>query len=631
MRANIKRAKKTVISIFIIAILVILSNVKVMAADINVSMTSAEATQGKTVSITVSLSSDVTIGAYDISIEYDANVLEYSSGADGGGGGSVRIISEIVDAKSDSRTIEFKAIGVGSTNLNIVNTGGIVDINDADLNLKATSGKVTVNAPVTASSNNNLSGLVVSEVYEDGTSNVVTLSPAFSSGETTYNLHVGHNVARLALSATTEDAKATTAVSGTRMDEGDNSTTVTVTAENGAVKKYIIYTKKDVAPQEETTPEPPADESRNITFEGKAYVITDITDDVKLPEGFEVSAMVYNGKDIVIATDLGKVMKLVYLKDADGNAKFAIYSDAQGFLPFVTYGINQRQYIMLDVENNFYEGENSAINSSKISIDIIDFNGNDIEVFSVIGKEGLYIVRAMNWNSEINYYFYDKNDGSMLKYFNIGNDENISNSNENTNVSSVLKSQADAYEKRIDKRNIVIYVAGVLLLLMFVGIIILIMKMKNDFFNDPEDENDEEAATLESDEEFNEGIEEEIKNENQETDEISESLSESVLEALAEEIAVQEQVEEEPIVEESVIEEEPVVIEECIIEEEPVTEEEPIMEDESIIEEEPAVVEEPIMEEEAVVEEQPIDEEKPLDADELDRAIDDMLENLLKK
>ncbi len=599
MITNIKKLTKTLMMLLILFTLVILSSVKLMAADFNASVSSAEVTQGETVTITLSFSSDVTIGMYDLSLEYDANILEYVKGADGGGGGSLRIYEDTIYTKSQSRTIEFKAKGVGSTELKIIQLGDVIDLDTADLNVKASSGKVTVKAPVTASSNNNLSGLVVSEVYDDGTSKVVTLSPEFSSGETTYNLHVPHNVARLALSATTEDAKATTAVSGTRMDEGDNSTTVTVTAENGSVKKYIIYTKKDAAPQEEPTPEPPADESRNITFEGKTYVITDITEGVTLPEGFETSSMAYNGNDIVIATDLGKVLKLVYLKDEGGNAKFAIYNDTEGFLPFVTYEISQRQYILLDVENNFYEGENAAINSSKISLDIININGYDVEVFTVIGKEGLYIVRGMNWNSEINYYFYDKNDGSMLKYFSIGNDESVDDGKNISDVSSTLKSQADAYEKRIDKRNIVIYVAGVLLLLMFVGIIVLIMKMKGDFFAEHEEDDDEEAATLEDEsegnniqessieesneeesnleegnaEEINENeIEEDIKSEKHETDEIAESLSESVLEALAEEIAAKEAVDEleevEAVVEETLEE----VVEEEIAEE-PVTDE----------------------------------------------------------
>ncbi len=36
------------------------------------------------------------------------------------------------------------------------------------------------------------------------------------------------------------------------MDPGSNTTTITVTAENGDVKKYVIYTEKETA-QETTT------------------------------------------------------------------------------------------------------------------------------------------------------------------------------------------------------------------------------------------------------------------------------------------------------------------------------------------------------------------------------------------
>ena len=94
---------------------------------------------------------------------------------------------------------------------------------------------VTIAKPL--SNVNTLSALVV-----DGQ----TLSPAFNSNTTSYNLgEVEYSVSTLKVTATATDSKAKVTVSGNNLVVGKNTITITVKAENGSTKTYqIVVTRK---------------------------------------------------------------------------------------------------------------------------------------------------------------------------------------------------------------------------------------------------------------------------------------------------------------------------------------------------------------------------------------------------
>ena len=73
-----------------------------------------------------------------------------------------------------------------------------------------------------------------------------TLSPAFGSNTTSYNLgEVDYSVSKLNITATPTDSKAKVTVSGNNLVVGKNTVTITVKAENGSTKNYqITVTRK---------------------------------------------------------------------------------------------------------------------------------------------------------------------------------------------------------------------------------------------------------------------------------------------------------------------------------------------------------------------------------------------------
>jgi hypothetical protein len=73
-----------------------------------------------------------------------------------------------------------------------------------------------------------------------------TISPAFSATTTAYTAEVDNDVEAVTVQATANHAKATLAIAGnTGLQVGENTVTVTVTAENFTTKTYtIVVTRK---------------------------------------------------------------------------------------------------------------------------------------------------------------------------------------------------------------------------------------------------------------------------------------------------------------------------------------------------------------------------------------------------
>lgn len=559
---------KSIVMLTAFVIFAVILNIKVYGADFNASVSSGEATQGENITVTVSMSSDVTVGAYDLALTYDANILEWVSGGDGGGGGSLRLYNDSNYATSYTSTITFKAIGTGSTKISVVKQGDICDIDLNDLTLKAADGTVTVKAPSTASSNANLSSLSLMAVKADGWSGSVNLMPDFSKDVTSYQLWLGSEFSKLSVSATAEDGKAKIATSGTELTAGqDNTATVTVTAEDGTVKTYTIIvhvkakpaentttaaennntdtpadstTAPDDNPQDTTTgndnPAGPAD--RNVTISEKSYTVVDVPEDMELPEGFERKAVSWNGIEVMGASDQSGTLTLLYLNNNEtSESRFYVYnSEKSSYTAFVSYTITQRSYVMLMADDDLmFEGEKAA-ESKKLELTTLNIADNYVDAYKLKNAENIYIVKAMNWDNKIGYYYYSSADGSMIPYY-----ETAVKVQDNNPAQSVTNSA-----KESDKTEVLFWiVVGLSVILMLIIVVLVVnvrrlsAKGREGGEADESDEFDEDDELDEDDEETDDESADQVIDDAKETeetylaDEIKETEEVNKTEALA--------------------------------------------------------------------------------------------------
>lgn len=552
---------KSVVSIIVIMAMFILMgrNNVVYASSATVTISSATVTQGQEFKVNVDISADASIGAYNFYLEYDASVLQAVSGFEGGGGGRIQLIYDVPDSSSISKkltkTVTFKAIGPGTSAIKYVcisGDDGVIDYDTVDnMSVTPKNGSITVNAPVVASKNNNLSSMSIAAVREDGSSYDVTLSPAFSKDVTKYNISVEQGVTDLVVSAKTEDAKAKINVQWPNLDPGDNTTKVIVTAEDGSKKEYVIYTK---VPVEETTPPMPEDPITTV-IDGTEYYVGNINDSVTLPEGFESFEYNYNGKTVVAGKGLVKDIIVMYLTSGTGEAgKLYIYDEvANSFYPMVNITMSQKLYTIVKAPEELVVPV--GYNESVITIDGVEFTG-----WQISELEGIYLVYAMNWEGQAGLYYYDIAESQMMKYFDSSVEVGVELDDYNSLVSeneSLKDDIAKLKETNVDGGKVllykyVIFIALFLVVILIGVIIVLVVKKNKDDADDEEERNDaidsafaniiskeeaEAAAQVEDDLEEND---EENDEESAEETEVEETVEVSVLPEVLPEVSEEE-------------------------------------------------------------------------------------------
>lgn len=210
-----------------------------------------------TVNVKFTCTTGEKIGKTVVMLSYDTSAMEFIGGEPdvSGGNGAIRVIGSVSGTSESASTIRFKALKAGSSKIEVTDYEGY----DADEQLlditQLGSSAVTINSGSTAaaaSSDASLSSLKISPG---------TLSPEFSAEVDSYTASVSLDTEKLTVSAVPASDKATVALSGTDLQDGENTVTCTVTAEDGTTSHtYTILVDRveggesmAEAGQEETT------------------------------------------------------------------------------------------------------------------------------------------------------------------------------------------------------------------------------------------------------------------------------------------------------------------------------------------------------------------------------------------
>lgn len=389
-------------------------NIKAAGASVTIALSATTVSIGGSVTATVTVSgSDVS--AYTIYVTYNASVLQFTSGGGAalvnGDGGTL-----ILSGTKGSTSINFKAIANGDcyistssreeddvTNINyepvpITHAGANVTVATAESTESSTTTETggqtsTTEEEDSRSSNCNLASLQVSPG---------TLDPAFSASKTSYFVQLEEDVTSIVVSATTEDEKASTSVSGAdKLQKGENIVKVTVTAENGAVKIYSIR----VAVGEIL-------EDAEVTIDGETYRFVNDATELEVPERFSATTIQYQEWEIMAYESPNKKIILVCLYDEDFDYTWFVYDqDADSFIPYCEYSSSFNRYIILPVPagipipNGYVETE-------------LDLQGNKVTAYQSenVADEDIYLVYAMNIDGDEGFYLYDAKEGAFIRY-----------------------------------------------------------------------------------------------------------------------------------------------------------------------------------------------------------------------
>lgn len=392
------------------------------AASCTVTFSDPTVTVGNNVTINVKVSGSV--AAATIWMNYDQRYLQYvsGSGVTQGGGGSVQLdyAYDSGGAGSMSFSMTFKALKTGKTTISCTSYD-IVDGNGDPMSVNMGNSVVTINAPYTASGNNNLSSLSISPG---------TLSPGFSAGTTSYSAWVSNSTTSVAVSAKAADSKAKVAVWGnTGLSVGNNTVTVQVTAENGSKKTYTINVNRAAgstggntggnapAPDDTPSPSPTATPEPQVTVtlpdDTQLPVSNQLPEGVSVPAGFESSQLEVDGQTLPTAVHQDGGLVAVYLAgDEEHPAGFYFYNEktreVQAMTP-VAMSTGKLTLVDLPQELVVPQGYTSTL---------MELGGQQHTLLVPDDTEepNHYIVYAMDQEGKLGLYLYDVEQETFQRY-----------------------------------------------------------------------------------------------------------------------------------------------------------------------------------------------------------------------
>lgn len=427
---KIKKYTSLAVVMIVIMIQLLAFNQKVNAAPaVGTSVSSASGNVGDVVSVTVNIYADFKLGASRMYLSYDADMLEYVSGADAGGAGSVNWLD--TGDNPVSKTINFKIIASGSSSVSVIGSSYVVGLDEySDEKIQVTGSSGTVSGKTGGNSGNDDNGGNQGEDDNNGgesysSDNYLSsleispgsLSPAFSVGRTSYSVSVADDVAKLIVSANTRDGNANVRISDTSLSVGQNTIYITVTAENGDERTYTLNVTRGGNQESSSDSENSSNQQNEpqytkVTMNGTDFVISDDFGAYPLPDGFEETEIDYNGTKVKAAKGYAGKVTIMYLDAVLSPEKSGYYiydSVTKTFSKYIQIAQPSISYVILNITSSMEIPAGYKLSEEQI-------NGMDVVVLK--GSSDQYcLFYGVSSDGVTGWYCYDYKYQTIQRFF----------------------------------------------------------------------------------------------------------------------------------------------------------------------------------------------------------------------
>lgn len=366
----------------------------VYAASAKISVTgSRTVVVGNTVRVTFTVSSSSPLGSWAFDVKYDSKKLTYVSSTLEGSTRSVGVANN-GKTKTKTYTMTFRTKSTGTATISVQNAEIVawdtstMSVSNGSININIITQKQLEDS---YSSNNYLKSLSVDD-YQ--------LSPNFNKKTLEYSLELENDVRSIVVNAAKEDSKATLKGGGRySLNEGSNDITITVTAENGNAKNYVIHaTVKELNPI-------------TVTLDGKDYSVIRKKEGLEIPSTFEETVTMVNGEEVPAFESAITGYRLIALKDEDGNIGFYIMNEDGTYTKYeeIMFGgiiLYPKTPEEKDIPSGYEEKKVSLLGDKEITLYQSSKNTYPL-VYGVNIETG-----------KTNWYSYDAEEGTLQKFDN---------------------------------------------------------------------------------------------------------------------------------------------------------------------------------------------------------------------
>lgn len=425
-----KKNLKILLSAIICITLMLSVAISAMAATASINMGySGTLNPGNTITVNITVTSSAELYAYDAIVQYNTNYLQLVTTSDGltsAAGSFVVNPTSKSGAKTLTATAQFKLLKAGNTTIKVLE-GAAGDGTNQGVSVPAKNLTLSITAP-TKSDDNTLKSLTVG---------AGTLTPAFSRYVTEYKVTVPYSVDYFDINAVPNDDKATREYStgdrGPEIKVGTTVRTITVTAENGSVRKYNITVTRlpndstsatssatssitSSADTSSTVSEPEENKLETIVDGNKMSVAEIIPDNVNVV-GFAKGEYTFNSVHVPAFLSKDEKTVILYLLNEEGSGALYMYDSATGTFSspcFVDSGSKYtiipvtsiaRDQLLIDTENVF---NLSTITIGEQEVEAYVYKDDALSDFA--------IVCAINSEGEKEFYRYDKLENTLQRY-----------------------------------------------------------------------------------------------------------------------------------------------------------------------------------------------------------------------
>ncbi len=393
----------SLLMVMIIAVSAFAFNVSAANATISAN---SEYEVGKTFSVTVRFNADATLYAVEADVSYNPSVLKLNSisGASSTiGSGTAKIVddnfSDTKPSKTSSYTLNFTALAAGDSTISVSLLGG------GEATSQATASAAVKVVTPKPSSNANLSSIKLSSG---------SLSPAFNANTTNYNVTVKYDVDEINITGSVADGKSRVAGGGTLgLQVGNNECILTVTAEDGTKKSYIINVKRMT--EEETLAAEEEERNGNpllVVIDGADYTIVNDLKDIEIPNGFTQTTATRKESEITVINDAAGKYQLCWLVDQNGeNGAWYKRDENDNFTKLAYITANNVMYIIESIDGG------NALPSGFVRADFtIDGQTVDTIKYKNEALGDFYIFNCyVSGQTENAFYRYDAVEGTMQR------------------------------------------------------------------------------------------------------------------------------------------------------------------------------------------------------------------------
>ncbi len=388
--------KKIALSFFLTFLFFVNIN-KVGAASGSATISASnKVTVGSTFTVTVTMRANVEMSAFQYELNYDTSHLTFISGDAG------LAVADSLPSRPKTKTVKykFKAKSVGSATLKI--TGGKFTDWLEDKEVSTTNGSKTIQIVEASGSNknDNSSDLDVksSNTYlKSLTVDKGNLNPSFKKDVEEYELLLEAGTTSINISPKAEDSKSSVNIEGkVDVKEGDNTIQVKVTAENGDKRIYTIH-----AYVEESNP-------IKVNVGDSYYSVVKRTSFLNIPDGFSEEKYNLKGEEVPTFISDNKKIRLIGLKDKDGNYVLAII-DKGKYILFKNLNVGNINILVIPFdEDNIPVGYKKG----KVTINDVSYDG-----YKEKSKSDFILFYGINSNTGYkNIYSYDIKEGTIQRY-----------------------------------------------------------------------------------------------------------------------------------------------------------------------------------------------------------------------